>query len=106
MTKTIKIIFIFLLILMVFSINICYGLDLNLTDNSAATTTNDANTSSNTSATNATNDTNTNSSANTSSNTSTDTNTSTTVGSLNSLPETDLGLSNILNILLHIEHIK
>lgn len=99
--KTILAIIIFLFVLL-FGTNIyAVDIDMNLTniDTLSNNDVSNSNTNTNTSANTSSNKTNTstNSTTNTSSNT---TNTSATVSSVSSLPESELGLTNILNILL------
>lgn len=111
-TKLSRIIILSIILILLIGINCCHAVDLNLTDMDDLTNTNITNDANNTSVDNETSNTtandedtynNTNSS-NTSYNTSNSTSNtpapSTTVSNLNSLPESNLGLSTILNILL------
>lgn len=105
MSKTRKIIVTILLIILLCGFNFCYAVDLNLTDD-----TSNGNEASNTNTENTNSNTDTNSSANTNSNGTTTNNAGAPISTPNggsnsatvtsSLPESSLGLSTILNILL------
>lgn len=114
--KNSKFIILTTIITLILGFNFCYAVDLNLTDdliddfssNNVTQNTNNTNTSDVSTTNNTNSNTNTDNTNNTNSNITSNTNSSTTSGNAsstsatvtNSLPESDLGLSNILNILL------
>lgn len=108
--KKFKLIIILSIILLLVGTSLCYAVDLNVTDDltTGLTSGNESNNSSNTNNSSSTNTTddeseNTSNSSNTSSNTSNSSSSSSSnsiAKVTSSLPESSLGLSNILNILL------
>ena len=107
-SKFLKLVMVIFVISLFLGCNMCYAVDLNLTDESLDDLTIDNSDSTNTNAignnaTNSTNNTNSNSNDNGTSNTTTNTSSTSNTSSAtvtNALPESDLGLTNILNILL------
>lgn len=106
MKKSIKILLICLLFISFILSSKCFAIDINmnLTGNTSNTNSlldlNNAVTNAANTLTNSNNETNTANTENTSTNTNVNTNSNTNSSIVSSLPESELGLTNILNILL------
>lgn len=103
MSKSLKILFMILCFLFIATLPV-QAINMNLSDNTGATNTLTNNTINDNSVSNTLPDTsdlfNTNTNTNNSSTTTSSSNSGASVSYLSSLPEADLGLNNILNILL------